>query len=57
MRERTGPDRPIFGGDWPVSPFGHTVGRSVAQPGSALASGAKGRESNLPAPTNPIKQL
>ena len=29
-------------------PFGLTVGRSVAQPGSALASGARGREFESP---------
>ncbi len=31
---------------------GETVGRSVAQPGSALASGARGREFESPAPTS-----
>ena len=41
-------------------PFGLTVGRSVAQPGSALASGARGREfesprsDQLPASSLPI---
>ncbi len=38
------PTRMLVGIRW----FRHTVGRSVAQPGSALASGARGREFESP---------